>query len=113
MQLFIRTADYPSNPNITEAAFDHLSITNEAVIGMEEWSKPNSFKLYPNPGQDQLTIGSIEAEIQVQLFHLDGKSCLTTSVSPTHTTIDVHTLPNGVYIVEIAGQRFSWVKLGQ
>jgi choice-of-anchor B domain-containing protein len=113
MQLFIRTADYPSNPNITEAAFDHLSITNEPIIGTEEWSKPNSFKLYPNPGQDQLTIGSIEAEIQVQLFHIDGKSCLTTSVSPTHTTIDVHTLPNGVYIVEIAGQRFSWVKLGQ
>lgn len=113
MQLFIRTADYPSNPNITEAAFDHLSITNEAVIGMDEWSKPNSFKLYPNPGQDQLEIGAIDEENQVQIFQLDGKSCLKTTVSPNQTTIDVHTLPNGVYIVEIAGQRFSWVKLGQ
>jgi choice-of-anchor B domain-containing protein len=113
MQLFIRTADYPSHPNITEAAFDHLSITNAAIIGIEEWSPANSFKLYPNPGQDQLTIGAIETEIQVQIFQLDGKSCLSARVSPTQTTIDVQALPNGVYVIEILGQRFSWVKLGQ
>jgi choice-of-anchor B domain-containing protein len=113
MQLFIRTADYPSNPNITEAAFDHFSLTNEAITGVEHKDKVNAFTLYPNPGQEQLIIGAVEAESQVQIFQLDGKSCLTTTVWPNQTTIDVQRLPNGVYIVEIAGQRFSWVKLGQ
>jgi hypothetical protein len=29
------------------------------------------------------------------------------------TQIDTQALPNGAYIVEIAGQRYSWIKLGQ
>jgi hypothetical protein len=49
----------------------------------------------------------------VQFYQLDGKQCLTALIAPTHSIIDTNALPNGAYIIEIEGQRFSWVKLGQ
>ncbi len=113
MQLFIRTADYPGHPNITEAAFDHWSITNESILENEALGAVNALHLYPNPGQDVLTIGALTQQSQVRIYQLDGKCCLTTTVSPNHTTIDVQSLPNGVYLIEIAGQRCPWVKMGQ
>ncbi|MDP4806345.1 MAG: choice-of-anchor B family protein [Crocinitomicaceae bacterium] len=113
MQLFVRTADYPSNPNITEAAFDHWRITNESIIGTEELSTAKTFKMYPNPGQDQVSFGTVQEELLVRFFQLDGKLTLSASIAPGQTTINVQSLPEGAYIVEIAGQRFSWIKLGQ
>jgi choice-of-anchor B domain-containing protein len=113
MQLFVRTADYPSNPNITEAAFDHWRITNESIIGAEELSTAKTFKVYPNPGQDQVSFGTVQEELLVRFFQLDGKLTLSASIAPGQTTINVQSLPEGAYIVEIAGQRYSWIKLGQ
>jgi hypothetical protein len=113
MQLFIRTADYAPNFNITEAAFDHFSLSNAPVLEVtNSWVTP-SFVLYPNPGQDQLLLGGITKETNVQVYQIDGKPCLTTRIAPTQSVIDTSALPNGAYIVEIEGQRFSWVKLGQ
>ena len=113
MQLFVRTADYPSNPNITEAAFDHWRITNESVIGVEELSTAKTFKMYPNPGQDQVSFGTVQEELLVRFYQLEGKLTLSASIAPGQTTINVQSLPEGAYIVEIAGQRYSWIKLGQ
>jgi hypothetical protein len=112
MQLFVRTADYPSNPNITEAALDHFSISNASILTDDQVVK-EPILLFPNPGQDELTIGALNAPTTVQFFQLDGKLCLTALLGTSPTQIDTHALPNGAYIVEIAGQRYSWIKLGQ
>jgi hypothetical protein len=113
MQLFIRTADYAPNFNITEAAFDHFSLSNAPVLEVTNYWVTPSFVLYPNPGQDQLLLGGITKETNVQVYQIDGKPCLTTRIAPTQSVIDTSALPNGAYIVEFEGQRFSWVKLGQ
>jgi hypothetical protein len=113
MQLFIRTADYQGNPNITEAAFDHFSLSNEPVLHLNNSSSTPTFVLYPNPGQEKLFLEGITKETSVQFYQLDGKQCLTALIAPTQPSIDIESLPNGAYIVEIEGQRFSWVKLGQ
>jgi choice-of-anchor B domain-containing protein len=113
MQLFIRTADYQGNPNITEAAFDHFSLSNEPVLNLNNSLSTPTFVLYPNPGQEKLFLEGITKETSVQFFQLDGKQCLTALIAPTQSVIDTNALPNGAYIVEIEGQRFSWVKLGQ
>jgi hypothetical protein len=112
MQLFVRTADYPSNPNITEAALDHFSISNASIL-TDDQVATEPILLFPNPGQDELTIGALNAPTTVQFFQLDGKLCLTALLGTSPTQIDTHALPNGAYIVEIAGQRYSWIKLGQ
>jgi choice-of-anchor B domain-containing protein len=113
MQLFIRTADYEPNVNITEAAFDHFSLSNEPVLNLNNSESTPTFVLYPNPGQEKLFLEGITKETSVQFYQLDGKQCLTALTAPTQPSIDTESLPNGAYIVEIEGQRFSWVKLGQ
>ncbi len=113
MQLFIRTADYAPNVNITEAAFDHFSLSNEPVLNLNNSESTPTFVLYPNPGQEKLFFEGVTTETSVQFYQLDGKQCLTVLIAPTQPSIDIESLPNGAYIVEIEGQRFSWVKLGQ
>ncbi|MEY4287677.1 MAG: hypothetical protein RL511_1766 [Bacteroidota bacterium] len=113
MQLFIRTADYSSNPNITEAAFDHWSITNASILASDPTVVTERLVIYPNPGQDVLSITALEEEQQVRIFQLDAKQIMSAIVSPAQPSIDLKGLPNGSYIIEIAGQRYAWVKLGQ
>lgn len=113
MQLFVRTADYPSNPNITEAAFDHFSLSNQSILELQTTNYQNQLTPYPNPGQDQLFFGGLTQDTYVQVYQLDGKRCLSAMATPAQPVIDTNTLPNGSYLIEIAGQRFSWVKLGQ
>jgi hypothetical protein len=112
MQLFVRTADDQDNPNITEAAFDHFSISNAPILADEQLEK-DPILLFPNPGQDELTIGALNAPTTVQFFQLDGKLCLTAELGTSPTQIDTHALPNGAYIIEIGAERHSWIKLGQ
>jgi len=113
MQLFIRTADYQGNPNITEAAFDHFTLSNEPILELNHEGLTQGIVLYPNPGQDQLFLRGITKQTLVQVYQLDGKVCKSVNISPTQSVMDTQALPNGAYIVEIEGQRISWVKLGQ
>jgi choice-of-anchor B domain-containing protein len=113
MQLFIRTADYSSNPNITEAAFDHWSITNASILESDQTAIAERLVIYPNPGQDALSVMALKEEQQVRIFQLDGKQIMCFMVTPAQPSIDLKGLPNGSYLIEIAGQRYAWVKLGQ
>jgi choice-of-anchor B domain-containing protein len=113
MQLFIRTADYSSNPNITEAAFDHWSITNASILESDQTAIAERLVIYPNPGQDALSVMALKEEQQVRIFQLDGKQIMSFMVTPAQPSIDLKGLPNGSYLIEIAGQRYAWVKLGQ
>ena len=113
MQLFIRTADYASHPNITEAAFDHFSITNEPILELAQEANATQIVVYPNPGQDQLFIHGIEAETTLTIQQLDGKYCYRGTVGPGHFNVNTQGLPNGIYFVTVEGHCFTWVKTAQ
>jgi hypothetical protein len=113
MQLFIRTADYASHPNITEAAFDHFSITNEPILELSQEANATQIVVYPNPGQDQLFIHGIEAETTLTIQQLDGKYCYRGTVGPGHFNVNTQGLPNGIYFVTVEGHCFTWVKTAQ
>lgn len=112
MQLFVRTADYDGNPNITEAAFDHFSLTNESILDAI-LTEENAYVLYPNPGQHLLQISGIKEEVNLEIHQLNGDLCLSTKLNPAHTQVDVSALSNGFYVVVLENKRFSWVKVGQ
>lgn len=111
MQLFVRTADYAGNPNITEAAFDHFSITNESILALQDLEP--ALSLYPNPGQDQLSIHGLTAYQRIKIYQLDGKVFFEGIRSPTNANVLTSGFPNGFYIVEIDNTRLTWVKTGQ
>ena len=111
MQLFVRTADYAGNPNITEAAFDHFSISNASVLGMD--TQTSALFIYPNPGRDQLTIQGLSGPKHIKIYQPDGKVFFQDFLDPANATLTTATFPNGFYIVEIDAERLPWIKTGQ
>ena len=112
MQLFVRTADYQANPNITEAAFDHFSLTNEAILDALT-TEEKTYELYPNPGRDILQISGVEKEVNIEFYQLNGRLSMQAKLNPTQAQVDVSALSDGFYVVVLENKRFSWLKVGQ
>ena len=113
LQLFIRTADYAGNPNITEAAFDHFSITNESVLGVEQNNPVNAYLLQPNPGNELLEVKGLQAPTKIAIYTTDAKCVYEQVHDVQHTCIDTQHLESGIYWVQIGVQMHKWVKSAQ
>lgn len=61
--------------------------------------------LSPNPAQDAVRISGISINAQITVFNALGERMLTGSTSGTSTTLDVHSLAAGVYVLVVAEDR--------
>lgn len=113
MMLSVTIADYPGNPNITEAAFDHFSITNEPVLSAPNGPISDELRLYPNPGIDQISVSGIQNECVFEVYQMDGKIVSSGSISPSLPTINTSALPSGFYLLKIGNKHYPWLKSGQ
>lgn len=86
-----------------------LNVTLDAVTGrpnnvsLEEVSSSVAVSVYPNPASSLVNV-SIESmrNFNVNLYDLNGRMVSSTSVEDAHdTTIDLSTLPQGVYIMKV------------
>lgn len=57
-------------------------------------------KIYPSPSQSQLTIEG-KGVTEILMFTTDGKLIQTNQVSKEHETIDISSLPQGLYIITL------------
>ena len=78
-----------------------------APVGLPEHEQPrsNSFSIYPNPAQNTITIerkGIPIEQVSVSIVSSIGQTVYSTSYS-SGETIDVSTLPNGIYFVYLSG----------
>jgi len=72
-------------------------------VGISEMEPDsNSLKLYPNPTSGDLTIETVEKGT-LFVFDLNGVLLLQRELTERTTTIDVNTLPGGVYFVKMVG----------
>lgn len=113
MMLSVTIADYNGNPNITEAAFDHFSITNEPVLSAPNGPISDELRLYPNPGIDQISVSGIQNECVFEVYQMDGKMISSGSLSPSLPTINTSALPYGFYLLKIGNTHYPWLKSGQ
>jgi choice-of-anchor B domain-containing protein len=109
LQLFVRTADYAGNPNITEAAFDHFSLTNSSVVGFQSIDNP-ALQLYPNPGAESIQILGIDKATLARVYSSSGKFLWEQQLHPDKQQIDTHQLTAGIYFIQIGTQTIKWVK---
>ena len=68
--------------------------------------KNTDLVLYPNPAQNNLTIKTNSTKLEnafVEIMNMMGQSVLKTTFN-TNETIDISTLPNGIYFVLLAGR---------
>ncbi len=118
------TPNFSGSNNFTSFGEDmngELYVTNSSVIykivdtsTASATSFENSgFSLYPNPSKNSITISSTEASFakQIQIFDVSGKLLISKEVSQNkRNTIDVTSLSNGVYIVNVTttdGKNYS------
>jgi hypothetical protein len=113
LQLFVRTADYAGNPNITEAAFDHFSITNESVLSVGQNNPINPYLLQPNPGNASIEIIGLNSPTSISIFTADAKCVYKQLHDEQHRILNTQQLDSGIYWVQIGNQMLKWVKSAQ
>ena len=77
------------------------SFTVEEASSIEENEK-ESYKLYPNPAIDFISIGGISDEISYSIVTLDGRKALSGQIS---NRIDISSLEPGFYVIRLEGDR--------
>lgn len=82
--------------NTWETKFvDALSTQNQTV---------NSVKLYPNPASNTIRLSSKEAIDKITIYDAIGKEVLSKGNYNSDDSIDIHTLENGFYLIEVTSQ---------
>ncbi|NLA23412.1 MAG: T9SS type A sorting domain-containing protein, partial [Bacteroidales bacterium] len=66
--------------------------------------------IYPNPAKDILNINSKDNLKSVKLIAIDGKIVLNQDINNTSTTLDISTLPAGVYFLNLENENEIAIK---
>jgi PKD repeat protein len=77
-----------------------ISVFVTSPTGIEDISLNNVFSIYPNPANDNLTIEAPQGA-SLKISTMEGLLIKSLTVIKNTTTIDVTTLPAGVYIMEV------------
>ncbi len=101
----------PANTNtqtvgITNNAYyfiDDVSVVDCTGIGIKEEDKDEVISIYPNPCASQLGITNYELGIkEIKIYNVIGELVYGSAGSPTQElTIDVGSLPKGLYFIEV------------
>ena len=97
---------YPNGTGSFTTMPTTFNAINSLTINTLEQHAENLIQVFPNPVADVLTIQSKEALQEIRILNMLGQ--LVALVPPSGNTavrMPVHTLNNGLYILEIAGQK--------
>jgi len=76
-------------------------------IGDEFWS--NAINIYPNPASDVFYIKGLQETSQLKIVDINGRFILNSAID-TNTSLNVSTLPSGIYFIQIINSKGSIVK---
>lgn len=94
--------------NISKLSF------KSAVTGVDELSLQGTItmKVYPNPVSDVIYIQNApETSYQLSIYRITGSLVLTNKMSSGDKSIDVSFLQSGLYLLNVNGRTFKFVKL--
>lgn len=74
---------------------------------LEEGHKSSTVWVYPNPGQDYLTIETINIPLQAELIDAKGSSIAQYQLVSYEQRLDVSTFPKGIYFLKLQNESFS------
>jgi hypothetical protein len=76
-----------------------LTINQESSVGINEIGSDNTINIYPNPVTNNITIETPQ-QATIEITDIQGRLIKTLEVNAGKTSVDVSTLPSGVYIVK-------------
>jgi hypothetical protein len=108
--------DYLSSPNGTIEIHNNATGCNSrqevedacAAIGVESLIPELLPIIYPNPASTAITFKT-SSEGHLSILNFNGQQLLRQEITEPNTTIDVSTLPNGVYVVKVVGENRAQV----
>ncbi|MFM6933851.1 MAG: choice-of-anchor B family protein [Flavobacteriales bacterium] len=109
MQIRLSISDVDPNQNITEAGFDHFSITNEPTAQVVEVSA-DPWVLYPNPSVTELKLKGSTAIGAWTIINLNGQVLASGETSASYLEIPIEFLQSGVYLLRFQQEVRTWVK---
>ena len=77
-------------------------------LSVNETSKKDLIAIYPNPVSDILNISvKISKDEKVEIYNMEGRKVLETTIGKGKNTVNVTNLPTGNYILSIKGINVS------
>ncbi len=74
-----------------------LDISNADITSESQFS----FKMYPNPAMEQLTLNGLKIGAQIYVFNMEGKVMLKTVVENDVTNLNLNNYKPGTYLLKI------------
>ncbi|RKR05672.1 putative delta-60 repeat protein/predicted secreted protein (Por secretion system target) [Flavobacterium sp. 90] len=75
------------------------------VLGTKNFEFQNSFRLYPNPVKDFITIEMNSSDnAKLNVFNVTGQIILSKELKATATKLNISNLPTGVYMFQISNE---------
>lgn len=107
----------PTNIQIVDRSGDTLSMIHlgwrSGLISSTETQNLPTFKTFPNPAQDHLTIQFPEAKNRSwKLFNVNGEIVQTGEITTVTGTIELQQLPVGIYFLRVDGFQMERVVIG-
>ena len=85
----------------TDDVTQAVKVKLNTVTGIEQ-SKTNSWNIYPNPANNQLTISGME-KAQYEIININGQVVMSGLIENGFETINISNLNNGSYFARIIG----------
>lgn len=71
-------------------------------------SEKLSFRVYPNPTQNSITIRSLNYEnLTITIYDIYGRLILKTFLDNNENSVDVNMIPSGIYLMNISSPEVS------
>jgi hypothetical protein len=103
------TLCYESNTNTMQ---DYLSCS-QVILNNENFDL-NLFKMYPNPGDNELFINYSKGIDFIEIFNSLGQRIKSYQPNKINVKLNTDNYPTGIYLIQIKSQKsqavFSWIK---
>jgi hypothetical protein len=83
-------------------------LNGASSAGQTEYSSASGqLNIWPNPAATAITVGSDlqDADARLSLYNSQGQELLNRPAAGNSTTIDISTLPSGIYLIRLTGSR--------
>jgi hypothetical protein len=77
-------------------------------VGLNDFSlKGNRLKIFPSPANSKINVALESSSTICQLFllNMSGQTLIISKITGPSATIDISTLPSGVYLVKVIGDK--------
>jgi hypothetical protein len=104
--------DFKTGADDPYALADVRKVYFDASVSVSENpAQENKLTIYPNPANTLICIDGIPAEKgMLRVFRMDGTLVVNRQITSGHETIDVSTLPDGLYLINASGLNSKFVK---